>query len=78
MWICRINIMYIHLSASFFFIFSELVFLWLSASQNVVRQRVKIDRFLGVEGGQFKHGGSLVGYLFVLRKFVFEHQNINK
>ncbi len=63
-------------SASFFFhFFSELVSLWLSASQNAARQRVKIDRVLGVEGGQIQHGGSLVGNLFVLRKFVL---NINK
>ncbi len=39
------------------FLFSELVSLWLSASQSVARQRVKIDRVLGVEGGQIKHGG---------------------
>ncbi len=58
-------------------LFSELVSLWLSASQNVARQRVKMDRVLGVEGGQIQHGGSLVGYLFVLRKFVFEHQQID-
>ncbi len=31
------------------FLFSELVFLWLSTSQSVARQRVKIDRVLGVE-----------------------------
>ncbi len=37
--------------------FSELVFLWLSASQSVARQRVKIDRVFGVEEGQFQHGG---------------------
>ncbi len=41
----------------FLFIFSELVFLWLSASLSVVCQRVKIDRVLGTEGGQFQHGG---------------------
>ncbi len=32
-------------------LFSELVFLWLSASRSVARQRVKIDRVLGVGGG---------------------------
>ncbi len=39
------------------FLFSELVSLWLSASQSAVRQRVKIDRVLGVKGGQIQHGG---------------------
>ncbi len=38
-------------------LFSELVSLWLSASQSVARQRVKIDRALGVEGGQIQYGG---------------------
>ncbi len=33
------------------FLFSELVSLWLSTSQNMARQRVKIDRVLGVGGG---------------------------
>ncbi len=39
------------------FIFSDLVFLWLSASQSTAHRRVKIDRVLGVEGGQIQHGG---------------------
>ncbi len=33
------------------------LFLWLSASQCAARQRVTIDRVLGVEGGQIEHGG---------------------
>ncbi len=39
------------------FLFSELVSLWLSASQSAARQRVTIDRVLGVKGGQIQHGG---------------------
>ncbi len=39
------------------FLFSKLDFLWLSASQCAARQRVTIDRVLGVEGGQIEHGG---------------------
>ncbi len=41
----------------FFYFFSELVSLWLSASQSAVRQRVTIDRVSGVEGRQIQHGG---------------------
>ncbi len=37
----------------FFVLFSELVFLWLSGSQSVARQRVEIDCVLGVEGDKF-------------------------
>ncbi len=37
-------------------LFSELVFLWLSASRSVARQRVQIDRVLGVGGG-IQYGG---------------------
>ncbi len=44
-------------SASFFLFFSELFFLWLSASQSAACQSVKIDRVLGTEGEQIHHGG---------------------
>ncbi len=37
--------------------FYELVFLRLSASQSAARRRVKIDRVLGVKGGQIQQGG---------------------
>ncbi len=37
------------------YLFSDLVFLWLSAS--AARQRVTIDGVLGVEGGQIQHEG---------------------
>ncbi len=36
---------------------TERVSLWLSARQSAARQRVKIDRVLGVKGGQIQHGG---------------------
>ncbi len=36
---------------------TERVSLWLSARQSAARQRVQIDRVLGVKGGQIQHGG---------------------
>ncbi len=54
-----------------FLFFSELVFLWFSASQSVARQRAKINRVLGVEGGQIQHGGFVAQIRGAFLKTIF-------